>query len=545
MFFTGGSNTLNLLSGASLTGGIQIGGGGSLDFSQSGNYTLNNAIIGNGSVFLAGPGTLILNGVNTYSGGTTISGGTLEVGDINTPTASIIGNVLVNAGGTLRGHGIVGGDVNNIGVVWPGGSIGTLTINGNYTQSASGTLKIDVSPTVASQLKVGGTANLNGTLDILYGPGTYSSKTYRIVQAGAVNGKFTTVTGNAPAGFDQGVTYSANAVDLDLTNAPVVVAPSNATIFGGLGSATLREAQRVNGALLDRLGDLCASVADTGCAHPGKRLWVQAGGTFSHVDGNHGAPNTQDNHYGILAGVDRVLGAWTVGVAGGYSHGDVSETTGDASGKIDTLRLAVYGGRGLGPVDVAGTVGYAYDFVSTQRDFGSLGSTNGTGHAQELTAGLQASLPVPFATKSGVFTLTPRVGLRYAYVDGLGLAESGLASQRLSVDDQTLNSLQPYVGLTLDYAFTPHNSERTAHVQARLGYAYETQGGGRDVSVTAGDGTGFTIPGTTDSRGLATAGLGANLPLGKVATLYAHYDAVLPTGNVRAQAVRVGVDYRF
>lgn len=80
------------------------------------------------------------------------------------------------AGGTLTGFGTIGGDLlNNAGTVRPGGSIGTLTVNGNYTQSSNGALAIEVSPTAASQLKVGGAATLGGRLALLYDPGVYDS----------------------------------------------------------------------------------------------------------------------------------------------------------------------------------------------------------------------------------------------------------------------------------------------------------------------------------------------------------------------------------
>lgn len=125
-----------------------------------------------------------------------------------------------------------------------------------------------------------------------------------------------------------------------------------------------------------------------------------------------------------------------------------------------------------------------------------------------------------------------------------GLNETGPTSQNLGVANQSLDSLQPYVGVTLDYRLTLA-SERPASLQARLGYAYEMQSTGRDVAVTAGDGTGFVIPGTTDARSLLTAGLGAALPMGKTAQAYVRYDTVFHTGNVLAQSVQAGVRYRF
>lgn len=52
-----------------------------------------------GSLMKAGAGTLILNGVNTYTGGTTVNAGTLKVGDADHPSAGILGDVQVNTGG--------------------------------------------------------------------------------------------------------------------------------------------------------------------------------------------------------------------------------------------------------------------------------------------------------------------------------------------------------------------------------------------------------------------------------------------------------------
>ncbi|VVE17520.1 autotransporter domain-containing protein [Pandoraea morbifera] len=83
----------------------------------------------------------------------------------------LTGDVQVYAAGTLRGHGTIVGSVTNDGIVRPGGSVGTLTINGNYTQNANATLLIDVadgagtagrtSDTGYSRLVVTGNVTLN------------------------------------------------------------------------------------------------------------------------------------------------------------------------------------------------------------------------------------------------------------------------------------------------------------------------------------------------------------------------------------------------
>ena len=64
-----------------------------------------------------------------------------------------INGSVVNAG-FFQGTGVVNGNVFNSGIVSPGASIGTLTINGDYTQTASGTLRIEVAGASAGQYDV-------------------------------------------------------------------------------------------------------------------------------------------------------------------------------------------------------------------------------------------------------------------------------------------------------------------------------------------------------------------------------------------------------
>lgn len=506
---------------------------------------IDSRLTGTGALAKTGSGMLILNGVNTYSGGTSVAAGTLEIGDAAHPTASILGDVAVGTAGTLRGHGSIGGNVTNDGIVRPGGSIGTLTVLGNYTQSPTGTLFIDVSPTAASQLKVGGTATLAGTLNVLYGPGTYSATSYRIVDAANVTGRFASVTSNAPAELAQSVQNLADGSTLDLAasgtdgGGPVVIAPTNASIFGAVASAAIREGQRVNDTLLARLGQDCADAATAAnCARPGRQAWAQIVSNTANVRGNDEASSYKDRHYGFLAGLDQQVGAWTLGVAGGYSHVDVTEDA--ATGKIDTLRIAGYGSRRVGAVTVAATVGAAYDFLQTRRSFPGPGKARDDSDGQEITAGLQASLPLA----AGPVTITPRLGLRYQYLHTERFSETGPTSQNLDVGAQDFNSLQPYAQLAVGLPFSM-KSDKPALVEARVGYAYETLDTNRAFRATAGDGTGFTLPGVAPSRGMFSAGLGLTLPVSKAMDLTASYDRLFDTGNVSGQTFQLQAAYRF
>jgi len=88
-----------------------------------------------------GDGTLVLNGNNTYTGGTSVQAGTLMIGDRATPTASITSDVTVASGATLTGTGTITGDVDVSGWLR-----GTTTIIGSVIMRAGSTLAPGFSP---------------------------------------------------------------------------------------------------------------------------------------------------------------------------------------------------------------------------------------------------------------------------------------------------------------------------------------------------------------------------------------------------------------
>jgi len=85
----GGSNTLTIAAGLTVSGGtashtinapIQLGAAQTWTVNGSGNLTVSGAVGGVGPLTKNGPGQLLLSGSNSYSGGTNVTAGTLEVG---------------------------------------------------------------------------------------------------------------------------------------------------------------------------------------------------------------------------------------------------------------------------------------------------------------------------------------------------------------------------------------------------------------------------------------------------------------------------------
>jgi autotransporter-associated beta strand protein/T5SS/PEP-CTERM-associated repeat protein len=177
------------------------------------SVTLAARISGSGTLSKAGTGTLILTGNSSYSGATTVDGGTLSV------NGSIVNSALtVNAGGTIGGNGTIGNTIINGGTLAPGNSIGTLTVQGNLVMTSAAAYVVEVSPSNADRTNVTGTASLGGTVQAVFTPGAYISRSYTILSAtGGSTGTFGSLTTSGlPAGFKAGLSYTATDTILNL-----------------------------------------------------------------------------------------------------------------------------------------------------------------------------------------------------------------------------------------------------------------------------------------------------------------------------------------
>jgi len=183
----------NIALGSSVTRTITIGG--------TGIYTLGGVISGSSSgltINNTAAGIILLTGANTYSGTTTVSGGTFQLNRTGGTTIPITNDVIVN-GGTLR--------------ISSNQTINNLTLS-------SGTLTVDA----------GVTLTINGTFN--YSGGTITnSGTYAYGASGALL-------------YGTGGTYSAGI------EWPSISSPLNVTIQNSATNVTLPGARSVAGNLI-------------------------------------------------------------------------------------------------------------------------------------------------------------------------------------------------------------------------------------------------------------------------------------------------------
>ncbi len=140
--YSGGTTvTAGTLSGTSSSLQGAITNNAAVAFDQSADGTYADIISGSGTLTKTGAGRLTVSGNNTYTGTTTLSAGTLNL------TGQLFGDVVVN-GGTFMGTGTIAnsGDLtlNSGSTFAPGASIGTTNIAGNYVQNSGSTLEVEV-----------------------------------------------------------------------------------------------------------------------------------------------------------------------------------------------------------------------------------------------------------------------------------------------------------------------------------------------------------------------------------------------------------------
>ena len=192
-------------------------GGGTLD--NAGNaVTLSGSLSGSGNLTLSGSGTDTLSATfngSTYTGTLRVNSATLYLVDGET----LSGTLDVASGASLSGVGMVG-NLNMSGTISPGNSSGTLTVSGNYVQTATGSYSCQVTPTSSDLIAVTGSASLSGAIAIQPEYTSYNSgTTWTVLTAtGGVSGAYTTVTyGTTPDNWVFVPVYTGNSVVVTLT----------------------------------------------------------------------------------------------------------------------------------------------------------------------------------------------------------------------------------------------------------------------------------------------------------------------------------------
>ena len=575
--------------------GVQFAKGGKLE--NAGTISGLTGIAVNGAATIDNAGTIAAS-----AGGNAISlkGGASSV---TLETGSVIGGAIAGNGTastiTLAGHGSLSSDITGLqagqvniqqNAVWTvsgnwaagqvvnagtltAGLVGTpLTIEGNYTQTSTGTLRVVVAPQGMSHLAVTGTAHLAGTLAYLLSPGTYQPGNYSfLTAAGGVSGDFATVqasnasqynrspsgtAGSSPAGV---VSITAAQTPASPTMPPalvlavrqaVVVAPADGAVFTDAGQALALSGAASGQALLARADGQAAAPCSAPAAMAGQATgaenvaaalagglcgmggWVQATGSDLSTDGAYDARGG-----GFLAGLDRPVGPGRIGIAVGYDALNLKDEA-DSKAFLGTVRLGLYGGLNWGPAVLSTEVMDGLVNTTTTRATGA-GAAAANGHGNVLSASFQAAFA--FSAGGGVFGPAAGVEITHFFLGGLteAAATQAMAAQASAASG---TYVAPYLRLTATRDFiTAHGLEISP--SATLGLTVNATNPGASVTMTARDGTTFNIAPLQLSPVAGEAGVGLGIGRGNW-RLSVRYAATL-AGNWHAQSLEGGLLVRF
>ncbi len=413
-----GANTYS--GGTTVSGGtLAIGAGGTtgtiagniannatLLFNRSDTLTIAGTISGSGGVIQEGAGTTHLTANNTFSGTTTISAGTLQLGSTQASGATTgalgSGDVVNNA--ALRVHrqnaSTIAGNISGTGTLTNTG-VGTVTLLGNNSYSGTTTI---TSGTV--QVGNGGTAGALGTGNVVNNSaftGLLFNRSDTITVANSISG-----TGNLSQGGSGTTILTGTNSYANTTVGSGTLQIGDGGTAGNLGTGSVTN----NGTLaFNRSDDITLSNAISGSGSlsklgtntliltgnntstggttiSGGTLQAGNGGTTGGIGSGATTNNgslvfNRSNNLVVSSAISgsgtlTKLGAGTIELSGNNSY------TGTTTISAGTLSI----GRGGATGTIAGDiVNNAQLFIARNNDYTYAGSISGTGSVSTTDAG--------------------------------------------------------------------------------------------------------------------------------------------------------------
>lgn len=462
---------LDLSNGVTLANDITLSGDPTFNV-DAGTSTVSGAISDGtvaGDLVKDGTGTLILSGVSTYTGNTTVNAGLLDV------TGAIKSSNITVDGGALGGSGSVSNTT-----VQAGGIVDTTSGLG-----FSGDLNVAGGTLIARQsgvVNVAGNATIgSGTLDYRI-DSVHLGQTNTVLQANAVSGQFSHVNlmngdGDAYTYISPTVDYLANQIDLTYAR--------NTTSFGGgsrnqnavgvaldnmtggeilnaaeiMSTAQVRQAENmlsgemlssertaliqntdiIRSAVFDRLASADCAYASAqaaydmktgkriehGCYAQGAVMWGQAFGSLGSNGAQGGMHTLSHSNAGFIMGVDRMFGDWRVGTVVSYGRSNMNTNALASSAHSNDVTVGVYGGKAWGDLSLRMGASYTWNMLSSKRTIASPGMNFGKANADHLGGTAQAFSEIAYRFNVNGVNIEPYAGVAYVNQQMTGYHETG------------------------------------------------------------------------------------------------------------------------
>jgi autotransporter-associated beta strand protein len=574
----GGSIVVN---GLNITDAVTLTGTGGI-FDVTGNSTASGAIGGTGGLWKNGTGTLTLTGTNSYTGNTNVEKGKLVV------NGSLASSVRVLKNGTLGGTVSIAGNLTNLGILAPGNSPGTITVNGNYLEA--GTLDIEAwglaAGTQHDQVVVSGTATFQAgsNLKVTKTGGTFDlgrTESVLAVSALAYSGAFTTLDRSTQATqvffnnatgriHGSGLTEAQTFADLTVdTNRKAI---ATALYADGLTNATVLRANAGGSATAKAFlasGEMgAATVAFLGAANVDTAL-----DALSPEPYGTSLVMASRNTYSLarsLAGAQAVGETWNAQLGYDQQQSTSTASTTTLNGSFDVNTTYALLSRKLGAASVFSVLIADNSGKSSASGFASeaSGQSFGLGFGTESDLGR-----LDFGLVTGELTAS---GSRAGQTFGNQKINSTTLSARMSFTK--LGAFVPYVALSRNIAESDAFTEvgtganlsvsaaKQSDVTAEVGMGYGVKVGenltvslnvayehalttdGGTLNATFADAAApstFTVRTFGAGQDLLRGGLGLSLGLGEGRTAALSYDYHTGADVKSAHQIKASYSFRF
>ncbi|MFA5094126.1 MAG: autotransporter domain-containing protein, partial [Candidatus Omnitrophota bacterium] len=557
-----GSGTVNNGGAADRTltiGNVPLGYGST---SKTFSGLLSDGGAGKFSLAKDGTGTLILTGANTYSGGTTIDNGALQVNNSRAlGSGAVTNNSELDIGSTK------------------------LTFDGIYTQAAGSVLNLSaasavsygsivsssdaaVSSASAVNVTVGGYLPNKATLKVIDGTGgagveipstiTSNSTKYRLIGS-SVDGDLILTVDRSGAGY--GFASEANNANgaavgavLDNINNPqgqmltildtLEWMPSGEagqsldTLIPNVDSGVLNVSNtslnQFIGTSSARLGGLFAQAREaeeTGVSAgspslKGMDVWARGFGEYLKQKPRGFSNGYRATVWGTALGGD--IPAFNdrvrLGLSGGYAQSDINSKDNSGKTDIDSYQGTFYAGYmdPQNPYYLNGSFSFAYNKYDGKRQV-AVGAI--TGIADSDYDGQQYSVMFDggYVVDAGKFRITPMASLQYLRLHLQSYTETGAGALNLSVKAQNYDMLQSGLGMKIDRPFEIKEGMVIPEIHAK--WLYDFIGDKQETTSTfAGGGGSFATNGFDPAQNSFNAGAKLTLASHNNWSLETNYD---------------------
>ncbi len=486
----------------------------------------------------------------------------------------LAGDASVAADGILGGSGTLTGDVANAGTVAPGHSIDHLTIDGDFTQDADGTLEIEIGDGTADRLTVTGTANLAGTL-LVVPDGYATGGSYTFLDANGVNGTFDSLqsaavlhaelSGGASGSLGLDVTRNSYASlaavhNLGLAGTLDVLRPTAEGNFADLLDRLDQalSTSQLNGYLSEltpRIHGLATTLAledgqagfdglrrrmdqidRAGIADPESEdktaFWVETPAYHTRYGSDGSYPDVHKTLYGLMVGLERgVYDGLRLGAAAVGTESHYEADNSDDKGENETLRAVLYGvwsdPQRSGGWRLGAALGAGVAELEADR---SISFATRRAHSEHDGRILDAGFHGGYDWTRGNWILGPTFGFTWVQLREEGFHESGADAADLAIHSRESDSFRGVLGGRLARELTWRRTILEPELRAQWLHEFSRNTSDLKATLAAG-GEGFTTSGHDLARDSLILGVGLNARLSEAISASLRYDCMLQSDS--------------